>query len=145
MFGVAYGIVITHLHDNQRLAPVKIEGIQRYSWQYLGFWGIAGVALGGLLPWIDVLWEEAIGGVGDKDVDGKKAAALSTSSDENERPLSRSGSGLAADWNPAVRSVGAFIGIAFAIVCTPSTQIFKDHTNMSHSASSPGNQHLKSH
>ncbi|KAI9871101.1 MAG: hypothetical protein M1830_003310, partial [Pleopsidium flavum] len=38
-----------------------------------------------------------------------------TSSDEDERPSSRSGSGMGADWNPVVRSIGAFIGIAFAI------------------------------
>ena len=119
IFGVAYGIIITHLHDDQRLAPVKIEGIQRYSWQYLGFWGIAGVALGGLLPWVDLLWEEDSGGLGDEDTDGKKA--MMSASDAEERPVSRSGSGMAADWNPAVRSVGAFVGIAFAIVCVPST------------------------
>lgn len=36
--------------------------------------------------------------------------------DDDDQPASRSGSGLAADWNPVVRSIGAFVGIAFAIV-----------------------------
>lgn len=116
--GMAYGIVISQLHDTQHVAPVQIEGIERWSWGYLVGWGGVGVLLGGLLPWVDIFWEEVLGD--DKDVFARKLGSddtrsANTNSDEDERTGSRSGSGLGADWNPVVRSIGAFIGIAFAI------------------------------
>ncbi len=117
--GVAYGVIITHLHDDQRIAPVQVAGIKRYSWTYLIFWGIAGVGLGSLLPWVDFLWEETLAtgdGVGVVKSIIKGSSSTDTSGDEDERPSSRVGSGVGADWNPVVRSIGAFIGIAFAIV-----------------------------
>ncbi len=118
-FGLAYGVIITHLHDDQRLAPVKVVGIKRYSWAYLIFWGVAGVGLGSLLPWVDVLWEQTLGteeGIGANRTLKEDSRSSGTSSEEDERPSSRSGSGMGADWNPVVRSIGAFVGIAFAIV-----------------------------
>lgn len=117
-FGVAYGVIITHLHENQQLTPIQVEGIDRHSWRYMGFWGIAGVALGSLLPWFDILWEDALGKEMVKGNSNSVQRVTNSSSDSNgdERPSSRSGSGLGADWNPVVRSIGAFVGIAFAIV-----------------------------
>ena len=122
-FGVAYGVIVSHLHDHQQVAPVQLEGIEQSSWGYLIAWGGVGVLLGGLLPWIDVFWEE----VTERD---KQAFASNSqisrptniSEDQDPRPASRSGSGLGADWNPVVRSVGAFIGIAFAIVSSGMVQ-----------------------
>ena len=116
-FGVAYGVIISHLHDHQQVAPVQLEGIEQSSWAYLMAWGGVGVLLGGLLPWIDVLWEEVSG----RDIEvlalkPEDSRPADVSEDQGPRPPSRSGSGLGADWNPVVRSVGAFIGIAFAIV-----------------------------
>lgn len=78
------------------------------------------MALGSLLPWFDILWDEALGAE-DNETNAKalKGSRVSTSdSDNQERPSSRSSnqSGVAADWTPVVRSVGAFVGIAFAIV-----------------------------
>lgn len=112
--GMAYGVIITHLHDNQRLAPVKIHHIDRNSWRYLILWGTAGVILGGVLPWIDILWEEP--------VEETKAGQPQTpilspieGGEEDMRPSSSSGS---ANWNQPVRGIGAFVGIAFAIVST---------------------------
>ncbi|KAI9809884.1 MAG: hypothetical protein M1825_000317 [Sarcosagium campestre] len=103
-FGVAYGVIITHLHDDQRIAPVRVEGIDRHDWRYLGFWGIAGVCLGSLLPWVDILWENRLG------------SKQQTGSRRDKAAVSQSAGGaLGADWNPVVRSVGAFVGIAFAI------------------------------
>ena len=116
-FGVAYGVIVSHLHDHQNMAPVQLEGIEQSSWVYLMAWGGVGVLLGGLLPWIDVLWEEFSG--------IEKAAFSSRPQDSRPTEINgdqspRHGSGLGsdsgADWNPVVRSVGAFIGIAFAIV-----------------------------
>lgn len=85
-FGLAYGGLIAHLHDNRNVAPVRVEGLDRSSWRYFVFWGLSGVGMGSLLPWID-------GG--------------------KERPATGINSG---QWNEVVRSVGAFVGVAFAIV-----------------------------
>ncbi|KAL9129923.1 MAG: hypothetical protein Q9217_001771 [Psora testacea] len=119
-FGVAYGVIISHLHDTQRVAPVQVQGIESWSWRYLMGWGGVGVILGGLLPWVDVFWEEVL--EIDKDVfpsHNLEAEDSKTNSDEEvvDRPGSSSSSepGLGADWNPVVRSIGAFVGIAFAI------------------------------
>ena len=122
VFGVAYGVIVTHLHDDQRLAPVKVEGIERFSWRYLIFWGIAGVALGTLLPWVDTHWVDFLG---NDDFDGLEESSTEdlrpseTKDEDGETPSSRTESGLGADWNPVVRSIGAFVGIAFAIVGQP--------------------------
>ncbi|KAI9742667.1 MAG: hypothetical protein M1818_003808 [Claussenomyces sp. TS43310] len=108
--GMGYGLLVTHLHDDQQLAPFQVEGIIKpsYNWPYLVFWGVAGVGLGSLLPWVDTLWED-----------------IPSSSDPTleERPSTpgNEGSagapiGISQDWNPVVRSIGAFVGIAFAIV-----------------------------
>ena len=116
-FGVAYGTIVSHLHDHQQMAPVQLEGIEQSSWVYLMVWGCVGVLLGGLLPWIDVLWEEVSGN--DKEVVALKSPDPRPADiSEGQVPTSamRSGSGLGTEWNPVVRSVGAFIGIAFAIV-----------------------------
>lgn len=117
--GVGYGLIITHLHDEQRLAPVPVKNVQYNSWSTLASWGIIGVCLGGLLPWIDVFWIETVR-------NGKESPPLKASpgtpklssggNDEDEKPTNRSKSRLVADWNPVVRGVGAFVGIAFAIV-----------------------------
>ena len=118
--GMAYGMIVTHLHDDQGLAPVKVGGIRRDSWRYLLFWGLAGVGLGTLLPVVDILLADSV------DVrqitkmearNGKPSEADGMAGMEHKRPRSSSESGMGAEWNPVVRSIGAFIGIAFAIVC----------------------------
>ncbi|KAF3481632.1 INSIG domain-containing protein [Arthroderma uncinatum] len=100
VFGVIYGVIIMHLHDSPQMArllplhiPVRVEAINfgLVWWHYLVFWGMAGVALGNLLPWFDVMWEDVMG----------------------VKPVKGGNSG--AGWNPMVRSIGAFVGVAFAI------------------------------
>ncbi|KAI9670379.1 MAG: hypothetical protein M1817_004422 [Caeruleum heppii] len=120
-FGIAYGVIVTHLHDNRQIAPVQVEGIERYDWRYLGFWGVAGVGLGSLLPWVDFLWENNVEQSSEGDIAIKRGSrqerrGSSTESDSSRSDAGRrSDSGMGADWNPVVRSVGAFVGIAFAI------------------------------
>ncbi|KAL8707911.1 MAG: hypothetical protein Q9220_007131 [cf. Caloplaca sp. 1 TL-2023] len=118
LFGVAYGSIVTQLHDNQSIAPVKVEGIKRNTWSYLAFWGVAGVLLGRLLPWIDVFWEKTMGDEKDyatHSVAVNNPKAQDPLDDGAEVPNTKPESMLGADWNPAVRSIGAFVGIAFAI------------------------------
>ena len=101
---------------------MKVEGIDRYSWRYLIFWGVAGVGLGRLLPWVDILWDETLGHNGDSNLKSSMqglSRSGGTGSDDEDQLALQSGSGLAADWNPVVRSIGAFVGIAFAIVSSP--------------------------
>ena len=118
-FGMAYGEVITQLHDSGRVAPVQVDRINRASWIYLGFWGITGVAMGALLPYIDhapQMWSSQDCAIDDDDVSSEKDAPLTTETSPN--PQSTSYNTIAADWNDIVRSIGAFVGIAFAIVST---------------------------
>ena len=107
--GMLYGLLVRHLHDDRQLAPFQVEGIIKPSkdWRYLVFWGVAGVGLGSLLPWVDMVWEESMGGKSD----GEDAG------DGSLTPQKDAGDGdVTAAWTPVVRSVGAFVGIAFAIV-----------------------------
>ena len=123
-FGVAYGLLVSKLHENRQVAPVQVEGIRRGR-GYLAFWGMAGVGLGSLLPWVDWIWAEDTEVIGkqrarvERDpVTNKKdgAAQRRASSTSSEKHAGQSSDALGADWNLVVRSVGAFIGIAFAIV-----------------------------
>jgi hypothetical protein len=104
--GMGYGLLVRHLHDERQLAPFQVEGIikPRNDWRYLAFWGIAGVALGSLLPWVDGFFEG-------EEEDGDIVE------DREAKKEDEMGYGiLGSDWTPVVRSVGAFVGIAFAIV-----------------------------
>ncbi|KAF2141846.1 uncharacterized protein K452DRAFT_287816 [Aplosporella prunicola CBS 121167] len=112
VFGVAYGVIVSHLHDNRHISPVRVEGIPRGHWGYLVFWGVAGVALGSLLPWVDVMWEGASEEAAAQQTKKKKRSAAVV--EEEERRKRKAGEAT-DDWIRVVRSVGAFVGIAFAI------------------------------
>ena len=130
LFGVAYGVIITHLHDSQKLAPVEIVGVHSFTWSHLLFWGVAGVALGSLLPWVDMLLEGTKGNR--DDADGRGESAVVDDEDDaakrhgrnttcqvdgtDEATVSTRTEAFSPDWNAVVRSIGAFVGIAFAIV-----------------------------
>ncbi|XRM47423.1 hypothetical protein ABZX51_010398 [Aspergillus tubingensis] len=113
-FGVVYGVITIHLHENHWITPVKLENTHYYgSWQYLAFWGVAGVVLGNILPWFDQFSDEIIG--------SPKQAKGSSDPETADRTLS---------WVSVVRSVGAFVGIAFAMVSkNPATSVHWFNTN----------------
>ncbi|KAF9882959.1 hypothetical protein FE257_004386 [Aspergillus nanangensis] len=97
-FGITYGIITIHLHENHWITPVKLENTHFYgSLEYLGFWGVAGVVLGNILPWLDSFSNKA-------SVQDTKGSLNNEDNEERTR-----------SWVAAVRGVGAFVGIAFAM------------------------------
>ena len=114
-FGMAYGVLITHLHEQQELTPIKLEIVNRHTWEYYILWGVAGLVLGSLLPWIDTLFGEVL--EEEQGTASRDTLRPQKVEDESDAPsTSVIDGGLGADWNPAVRSIGVFVGIAFAIV-----------------------------
>ncbi|KAH3986461.1 hypothetical protein HBI37_016310 [Parastagonospora nodorum] len=99
LFGVIYGLIVSHLHDTRQLTAVHIEGINHENWIYLISWGFFGVALGSLLPYVDVAW-------GGHDIE--EHTEEEESDKDGQSPMSE-------QINDVVRSVAAFVGIAFAI------------------------------
>jgi len=114
--GMGYGLLVTHLHDDRQLAPVQVEGLLKptYDWKYMALWGVAGLALGNLLPWIDRFWEKDATN-SDVEDSGKEQTGAASEDDLTAT------SSLGTEWNPVVRSIGAFVGIAFAIRKLPWT------------------------
>ena len=96
--GGAYGAVISHLHDHQRFGPIGAGALHLRPWVHVSFWGSMAALLGSLQPWVD-LW---------------CSSAIATAKGGTKRPYAET------SWTLVVRSTGAFVGIAFAIVGHPS-------------------------
>lgn len=88
----------------------------------MGFWGVLGIALGSLLPWVDSVsgtkQEQQGGNQSLREVQVQDDKEGDFDSDKGQGNREKSRSSLGADWNPVVRSIGAFVGVAFAIVRT---------------------------
>ena len=109
--GAAYGVVVTNLHEHTAVAPVKLEGIERHRATYFLFWGCAGAGMGLLLPWLDRAWSSPSDAPGEEgEEDGSDGVPGGAKKDGEENPT---------DWFTVMRGVGAFVGIAFAIVSLP--------------------------
>ena len=100
-FGVLYGTIVSHLHDTRQLAAVHIKGVDRESGFYVMTWGCAGVALGSLLPYVDLVWARH---------------STADESSEKEQVDKDAEIPISEQINDVVRSVAAFVGVAFAIV-----------------------------
>ncbi|KAF1358178.1 hypothetical protein EJ07DRAFT_167152 [Lizonia empirigonia] len=96
-FGVLYGELVAWLHSSRHLARMRVVP-RGSSTGVVLLWGCAGVALGSLLPCVDLAWEEKEG-----EENGREAEA------------ERDGMPLSEQINAVVRSVAAFVGVAFAI------------------------------
>lgn len=96
--GVGYGLVVHHFHDPEKsvVSRGQLSAMIGEDPWYLFCWGGAGMTLGSLLPTLDTVL--------------KKRGLI-------KRSLGYDGDG--PDWNSILRSVGAFMGIAFAIVSLP--------------------------
>ena len=111
-FGVAYGSVVTQLQESQKISPLPVPGVKRNSPSYHIVWGLIGVVLGNALPLVDTLWDENFG-------DGSEETALHSRRARSSSDQTRGSSmdnDLGPIWYSAVRSIGAFVGIAFAVV-----------------------------
>jgi hypothetical protein len=104
-------MVLTRLQDNSQWPSLPAGMIQpRQDMYYLAFWGISGVVLGSLLPWIDNVWESTFG----REVEDDASTVDAASSAEPD---------ASTDWTLVMRAIGAFVGIVFAIVSTyPSSR-----------------------
>lgn len=116
-FGMGFGSLITHLHHTQQITPMPVPR-NTGSQYYQVAWGLMGVIIGNALPQLDLFFEDD-----DAVADGYEAkpqpynhirSASSSSRSEKERSLTDNG--LGPIWHSAVRSIGAFVGIAFALV-----------------------------
>ncbi|KAA8896483.1 hypothetical protein TRICI_006888 [Trichomonascus ciferrii] len=86
-FGVAYGQLSRHLHDNHQVTSYTLDIDQTGAFSLL--WGSQGIVLGFLFPLFDWLYPE------------------------KNRKWSRGKGG--ADWSSIIRSVAAFMGVAYGI------------------------------
>lgn len=100
LLGMGYGALVARLRGARSLSFDEAAA-DALRWGYLAGWGVSGVALGALLPWFDGVWQTTFGGEGKAVKEEKKAGATGT------------------DWSHVVRSIGAFVGIVFALVWNP--------------------------
>ncbi|KAI1432298.1 hypothetical protein GGR50DRAFT_616432 [Xylaria sp. CBS 124048] len=104
--GVIYGIGVATVRESRPAAGSFTMGhiisTSGYDWGYMTFWGASGLIMGCLLPWVDNLWERSFG----KQISGDM---VETEGDANNSGRPKT------DWTLAVRGIGIFIGIAYAI------------------------------
>ncbi|KAI1409535.1 insulin-induced protein-domain-containing protein [Hypoxylon sp. FL1857] len=111
--GVLYGILVAQLRDRRHpKGTLQMDGVLHgasdgYDWRDGAFWGTLAIAMGSLLPWFDSIWERVFGS-GDEAIE--TAAEHSMHGDDVGKEPAGS-----TEWALAVRGIGAFVGIAFAI------------------------------
>lgn len=110
IFGMGYGVLVSRLRSETLITfdeysqptPSQVDAgsvptyVASYDWRYLVSWGVSGVALGTLLPWFDGVWDRAFGNGGGM--------------------LAKARTAPETDWALVVRGIGAFAGVAFAMV-----------------------------
>ena len=129
LLGVLYGGLVVRLHDRPAVAPVRVAGIDHRGGAYVLFWGAAGVGLGHLLPWLDRQSAVKVGTLpGEKANGGTRHTREKSDASAKGEADTAAGAGIESrvggDWITSVRSVGVFIGIAFAIVSLPTSPFF---------------------
>ncbi|KAF7531698.1 hypothetical protein G7054_g8620 [Neopestalotiopsis clavispora] len=105
--GILYGLMIVSFQDRHKLGRLQMDEISQSTAShvpFIAFWGVAGIALGALLPWFDGVWESVFGQ--DDQFESATEHAISSEEDEEDQ---------ATDWGLAIRGIGAFVGIVFAI------------------------------
>ncbi|RKF73310.1 Protein NSG2 [Golovinomyces cichoracearum] len=107
--GIGYGLIIQHLHDEPQVAQFdfRILTQRKPSWMYLLLWGMFGVVFGSLLPLVDASFA-----IEKPALEDSKMYSIST---VDEGVKNWRANVFYQDWSPVIRSVGAFVGIAYAI------------------------------
>ena len=101
-FGVAYGTIITQLQKTQPLASVGVKTINQHAWYFFAAWGFSGILLGNALPWVDTALRSS-----DAPIVSRPNRSLSDPTRKDQD--------AATEWSQAIRGIGAFVGIAFAV------------------------------
>lgn len=107
--GTGFGVIITRYHTEGRFTSLAdVATAASLDWKYWVFWGVAAVLLGTSLPLFDRYWEET---------HPPQTHAKPVLKPVEDEPTSESlDAGM--DWALVVRAIGAFVGIAFAVVST---------------------------
>lgn len=119
--GVLYGIGVATVRGSRSTAALRTEHMinaSKYGWGYMAFWGASGLILGCLLPYVDGIWEDHFG-------DGSSGDATETEGGVIKNLRRKT------DWALAVRGIGIFIGIAYAIVSFVLPRHTSDQSTMS--------------
>lgn len=118
--GMGFGSLLTHLDKTQPMTPIPVPTDSNNSFYYQIAWGLLGVVLGNALPQIDLFFdddEDAIAdGVAIQPADYQRVRTNSRLSHSGKDRPSLTDSGLGPIWYSTVRSIGAFVGIAYALV-----------------------------
>jgi hypothetical protein len=101
-FGIAYGMIITQLQKTDPLRAVGVDTIQLHPWYFFAPWGLSGVLLGNALPWVDATLRSS-----EAPVQSRPNRSLSDPTRKDQD--------AATEWSQAIRGIGAFVGIAFAV------------------------------
>ncbi|POS87357.1 hypothetical protein EPUL_000836, partial [Erysiphe pulchra] len=117
--GMCYGFLIQNLQDKPQLFLYKVENHtqKKISQIYLFIWGISGVAIGSLLPRVDASFSLDNSLIRNSP---KRSKCIT-----NENSKMEENSILRQGWTPVIRSVGAFVGIAFALRKLPWSSTFQ--------------------
>jgi hypothetical protein len=112
--GAGYGLLVTHLHKTQQITPLPVMDVERNPLYYQLLWGVLGVLLGNALPLVDSFWKTSTSGHQFMTSSSRTPDKLGTT--EIQDTSSTLEAGLGPLWYSAVRSIGVFVGIAFAVV-----------------------------
>ncbi|KAK4461910.1 insulin-induced protein-domain-containing protein [Cladorrhinum samala] len=116
--GVGFGVLVTHLPSQQSAGPASASA----SALSLPFWGTSALVLGLLLPKFDTYFSSAGGSSPRKAGDAERPTTTTTTTTTTmSTTTAATATTTTTDWPLLVRSVGAFIGIMFAIRRLPWT------------------------
>lgn len=111
-FGAGYGSIVTHLHKTQQITPIPVPSVEHNANYYHLAWGLFGIVVGNGLPLVDEWLDDADEPAGQQRSGHKRSNSGSSDHGRDDS--------LGPIWYSAVRSVGAFVGIAFAMVSASS-------------------------
>lgn len=117
--GMGFGSLLTHLEKTQPINPIPVPTDSNNSIYYQMAWGMLGVVLGNALPQIDQLFDDeaaVVDGAAIKPAQYQRVRTTSRQSHSGKDRPSLTDSGLGPIWYSTVRSIGAFVGIAYALV-----------------------------